>query len=220
RASPTIRPNQSEATAVAGGSASTPRAHRADHSLSSLSLVLGLDAVVAVGTRRPLTTVLAADHGETIRGGKRGHGWNLKTSGIRIPLAVSAPGLTVGRSTALASLVDVFPTVLAATGTPIDGRSDGISLIRLAAEGSLGVPRLPIVETWRLDLDGTALRDRLAVVGATHKLVHDFVGGTTRFLTLEEQTVDPQFAADMHAQMKNRLADYVVDAHGPIAMVE
>ncbi|MEE9382505.1 MAG: FAD-dependent oxidoreductase, partial [Nannocystaceae bacterium] len=31
-----------EATAVAGGSASTPRAHRADHSLSSLSLVLGL----------------------------------------------------------------------------------------------------------------------------------------------------------------------------------
>ncbi|MEE9382124.1 MAG: hypothetical protein V3V08_01755, partial [Nannocystaceae bacterium] len=42
RASPTIRPSQSEATAVAGGSASTPRAHRADHSLSSLSLVLGL----------------------------------------------------------------------------------------------------------------------------------------------------------------------------------
>ncbi|MEE9385169.1 MAG: hypothetical protein V3V08_17330, partial [Nannocystaceae bacterium] len=43
RASPTIRPSQSEATAVAGGSASTPRAHRADHSLSSLSLVLGLE---------------------------------------------------------------------------------------------------------------------------------------------------------------------------------
>ncbi|MEE9386657.1 MAG: hypothetical protein V3V08_24850, partial [Nannocystaceae bacterium] len=44
-ASPTIRPSQSEATAVAGGSASTPRAHRADHSLSSLSLVLGLDHI-------------------------------------------------------------------------------------------------------------------------------------------------------------------------------
>jgi choline-sulfatase len=72
--------------------------------------------------------VLAADHGESLGDhGEREHGIFVYESVLRVPLIVRAPGLRPRRIADLASLVDVFPTVLDLLGhrkrPGIDGRS-------------------------------------------------------------------------------------------------
>jgi arylsulfatase A-like enzyme len=74
-----------------------------------------LDALTAAGLLSRTLVVLSSDHGESL--GEHDyffdHGENLFDPGLRVPLIVSAPGAAGGvRSTALASTLDVFPTIL------------------------------------------------------------------------------------------------------------
>ena len=83
-------------------------------------------------TRRLESTaiVLAADHGESLGDhGEREHGIFVYESVLRVPLIVRAPGMRPRRVGDLASLVDVFPTVLDLLGHRERFVSDGRSLL-------------------------------------------------------------------------------------------
>jgi choline-sulfatase len=83
-------------------------------------------------TRRLETTaiVLAADHGESLGDhGEREHGIFVYESVLRVPLIVRAPGVSPRRVADLASLVDVFPTVLDLIGHRDPAVIDGQSLL-------------------------------------------------------------------------------------------
>ena len=74
--------------------------------------------------------VLAADHGESLGDhGEREHGLFVYESVLRVPLIVRAPGVRPRRVADLASLVDVFPTVLDLLGHRARPGSDGRSLL-------------------------------------------------------------------------------------------
>jgi arylsulfatase A-like enzyme len=75
--------------------------------------------------------IVTADHGEEfLEHGYTGHKYNLYAETVHVPLLIKyprAPG--PGRDARLASLVDVFPTVLAVVGGESHGYVDGRSLL-------------------------------------------------------------------------------------------
>ena len=79
---------------------------------------------------RDALIVFAGDHGEgLLQHGQPYHGlvWNEE---IHVPLIVKLPGQgRAERRADLASLVDVLPTIAAATGVTLRGRLDGIDLL-------------------------------------------------------------------------------------------
>lgn len=105
-------------------------------------------------------TVIAriSDHGEMglSHGGMRQKMFNAYEETIRVPLVVSNPLLfpQPASSDALASLVDVVPTLLGLAGAPADGTIDGHSLVPLIARHAR--PEAAAVEAAGVDLGGVA----------------------------------------------------------------
>lgn len=106
-----------------------------DHEVRYLDTHLGplLMELKRLARERPLLVILTADHGEWITRRARIHGMNLTEESIRIPLFIDGPGFKPGRTDALASLVDIMPTILAATETPGPDYLDGVNLMELVS---------------------------------------------------------------------------------------
>jgi choline-sulfatase len=76
--------------------------------------------------------VVAGDHGEGLGDhGERTHGMLLYDSTLRVPLVVSAPGLTAGTRADAVSLIDIAPTILRAAGVTPPAEMKGQDLVRL-----------------------------------------------------------------------------------------
>ncbi|MBU4609625.1 sulfatase-like hydrolase/transferase [Achromobacter sp. GG226] len=95
-----------------------------------------LDALAETGQAENTTVIYSSDHGDNL--GERGL-WNkctLYRDSTAVPLIVRGPGVPAGREVkTTASLVDLFPTILAATGTPMapaDADLPGLDLTALA----------------------------------------------------------------------------------------
>jgi arylsulfatase A-like enzyme len=111
-----------------------------------------LDAVAALGRGDDTLVVVTADHGEEfwdhadaerqMGGDPRGiwgvgHGHSLFQELLHVPLIVAGPGWPAGRRVPCGvSLLDVAPTVLAATGLSPLPEMRGTSLARFQAEGA------------------------------------------------------------------------------------
>jgi choline-sulfatase len=81
-----------------------------DACLGDLLAALPADAFVAV----------AGDHGEMLGDhGEAEHGILLYQGALRVPLAVKGPGVKRGREKSTVTLLDLFPTILAASGAPV-----------------------------------------------------------------------------------------------------
>jgi len=73
--------------------------------------------------------VVAGDHGESLGDhGEEAHGIFLYQEVLRVPFLMRGPGVPVGRSTSLARLVDLTPTVLNLFGITVSG-VDGVNLL-------------------------------------------------------------------------------------------
>lgn len=93
-----------------------------------------LAALHESGQETDTIVVFLGDHGPTFPHGKM----TLYDLGLRTPLIIRAPGVRGGRTTgALASTVDLLPTVLDLIGIPPPAKSHGVSL-RPALEGQAG----------------------------------------------------------------------------------
>ena len=115
------------------------------------------------------SVVFAADHGEAM--GEHdfwfSHGHHLTDEAVQVPLMLRLPGLAPGRRGDVASLVDVFPTLLAAVlGAPPDPALPGRNLL---AEGAGSLDSVPLLST----LSAYSKR-RLGIVADGYKLILTF----------------------------------------------
>jgi len=143
---------------------------RYDHTIRYADREVGrlLDALAEVRAERPLLTILTSDHGESL-GRRRHHGTGISESQVRIPLFINGPGFEAGVDEQLASIVDIVPTVLAATETPIGAaRFDGIDLAQPGPES-----RVVVAETWRYRADRAPALDLIAVMDGAEVLAYD-----------------------------------------------
>lgn len=88
-----------------------------------------MDELEALGLKENTAVVFLSDHGYHL--GEHGF-WqksNLHEEVVRVPLILSVPGMTPGRSESIVELVDVFPTVADLAGLPIPDSVQGTSLV-------------------------------------------------------------------------------------------
>lgn len=111
-----------------------------DRNLGSL-----LDSLSGLGLAKRTVVIFTADQGPQWPFGK----WNLYDSGVRVPLIIRWPGVTDGgrRTDALASLVDLLPTVVEMTGGTPPPDLDGHSLVPVILGRSGGAPRAEVFAT-------------------------------------------------------------------------
>ena len=83
--------------------------------------------------------VVAGDHGESLGDhGEEAHGIFVYQEVLRVPFLMRGPGVPVGRSTSLARLVDLTPTVLNLFGITVSG-VDGVNLLGAAPQAATEV---------------------------------------------------------------------------------
>ena len=112
------------------------------------------------------SVVFAADHGEAM--GEHdfwfAHGHHLTDEAVQVPLMLRLPGVAAGRRSDVASLVDLFPTLLAAaTGSPPDPALPGRDLLAEGAESRDSVPLLSTLSAYS--------KRRLGIVADGYKLI-------------------------------------------------
>lgn len=92
-----------------------------------------VDGLRARGLHERTLYVIVGDHGEAFgqHEGNFAHTLQLFDENVRVPLIVSAPGLTLGRVRVpqIASTIDLTPTTLALLGLGPDSRHEGRSLL-------------------------------------------------------------------------------------------
>jgi arylsulfatase A-like enzyme len=120
--------------------------------------------LAALGERRSRTVIVrTSDHGELglSHGGLRQKMFNTYEEALRVPLVVSSPELfpQPRETDALASLVDVVPTLLGLTGDPGDPADfDGLDLGPILS-GAQSSVRDAVLFTYDDHQAGTAFRD-------------------------------------------------------------
>ena len=119
----------------------------------------------------PVATIVTSDHGEVLTRQGRFHGRSLGEDALRVPLLLKGPGISPGRVDLPVSLVDILPTVLALTETPVPPGLDGVDLVGTPPEAQ--AQRLPLAETWYWDGHGRLRLDKLAVFSPRYRLESD-----------------------------------------------
>jgi arylsulfatase A-like enzyme len=91
-----------------------------------------VDSLVACGRFDETVLVVTSDHGqELFDRGAFGHGHQMHSEVLRIPLIVRAPGVAAQVLDAPVSLVDLAPTLRELAGLPADSEAQGRSLVGL-----------------------------------------------------------------------------------------
>jgi arylsulfatase A-like enzyme len=147
--------------------------------------------------------IFTADHGESLGEADYwfAHGDHLRDPLVRVPLLVRAPGLEPGRRSDVASLVDVFPTLLGLlTEAVADSSAPGRDL--LAADASTRDSR-PYFATL-----GSGGPVRFGMVADEHKLILSRQGNgwTSELFRLGDEDrnlvdTDPERAEDLRRQL-------------------
>ncbi len=161
-------------------------ADRYDHEIAYMDEQVSrlLTALDRTGKSRDLAVILTSDHGEFVHETGRGHGRFLHEAGIRVPLVVKAKGFRPGRYKPIASIVDIYPTVLALTGAPIPANLDGIDLREVVSGSERAKSRVLMTETWRYARSGRRISDSVAAFDGKLKLTLELV---TRARSLRKQ---------------------------------
>ncbi|MFO7180032.1 MAG: sulfatase-like hydrolase/transferase [Pseudomonadota bacterium] len=141
---------------------------RYDHEIAATDIEIGrLLEAVEQRAGRPTAVLLGSDHGEILFESTQGHGVDVLEDSTRIPLLLREPGTVPAVIDTPVSLIDVAPTVLALTGTPVPPGLDGQDLRRVRGD------RAVVSDLWRLDGSSKAYIDQIAVINRTHRLVFD-----------------------------------------------
>jgi arylsulfatase A-like enzyme len=188
-----------------------------DHEVAYFDRAVGklLEAIKEVQAERAVAVVLTSDHGEEFLGVNRHHGQSVREAALRIPLLVSAPGVRSGMSDALVSLVDIMPTVLAITGTPVPSDLDGENLIA-PAHGSNS--RTIFAETWRVYGRGLASTiNHVAALGDGWKVSLDVLLLDEHAHPLGDEDAERSTNdwPDVAIGLRRKLWDYLTSA-GPV----
>ena len=125
--------------------------------------------VIDEQTDRPVTVLLASDHGERIYNSRsRGHGRDHTEDNLRVPLLAKGPGFPAAEIDVVAGAIDLFPTILDITNTPGPPGLDGTSLRSIAASADEHRDRVLLVDTFIFDKNAgdTGTKFKLDLVSA------------------------------------------------------
>lgn len=121
----------------------------------------------AIGVADDTIVVFTSDHGDIMGDHSLMVKGNIHYQGIvRVPLTVAGPGVVPGRSNALASSIDLAPTILDRCG--LDGY-----------RGIQGMSLTPLI-----DETSTSIRDHLLIEDDLDPAIADLVGNPTQMRTL------------------------------------
>lgn len=194
-------------------------AARAYGSLRLLDDAVGrvLARLDAVGVADNTVVVVCADHGEMFGD----HGLMLKCAMqydnvVRVPFTVAAPGLGPGRSDALASLVDIAPTLLDIAGIEPYWGVQGASLAPVLDDPAVSVRDVVLIEE-DLDLYGRPAgltRLRTVVTDDARLTVSEGGGGELFDLSADPDELvnlyDDSGAGVLRAEMRERLLETLI----------
>lgn len=129
-----------------------------------------LDAIHAIKT--PTAVIVTADHGERFYKRYRSHGADLSEDVLQVPLIIRMPGWSPRQIDRAVSLVDLVPTILAATHTPAPADLDGIDLASVLANQA-PKSRVLLTDTWQYGRDGHNASDLVGALDGKRKAVLD-----------------------------------------------
>jgi hypothetical protein len=161
--------------------AGTPRygssvADRYDHEVRFFDTQLARLLAALEHRGRPTAVFLSADHGEELESRVRHHGYSVAEEVISVPLVAHVPGWNAGHVRALVNLVDLLPTILTLTRTPLPAGLDGIDLGAAIRDEAALRGRVVLSDTWRFDVEEHLVADMVAAYDGRHKLVVDELG--------------------------------------------
>jgi arylsulfatase A-like enzyme len=113
-----------------------------------------LDALTEYGLEDETIVVLLGDHGWSLGEHTMWNKHTLFDIALRTPLIIRAPNRASSRSSAVVSLLDVFPTLTEVTGLPAPGDLDGVSLAPILDDPQEAV-RTASISRW---FDGASVR--------------------------------------------------------------
>ncbi|MCA9544424.1 MAG: sulfatase-like hydrolase/transferase, partial [Myxococcales bacterium] len=173
-----------------------------------------LAVLTQVAAETPLLVILTSDHGELFHDKRRLHGTGLQEALVRIPLFIRGPGFERGHTDRLVSLVDLAPTILAATGTPAGGALDGQDLAALLAAPP--TERVLLTDTWRFNRNKRAVTDMVGAFDGKQMLVKDRVRNVTWLFDQHEVSQHPKdhFAPDAARHLQAALQQYLSQTRG------
>ncbi len=190
-----------------------------DHEVAFFDQQVGrlLDALAA--RKHPSAVIVAADHGESLAAGIRQHGLTLEEAVIKIPLIVRAPGWPARHIAAPASSLDLVPTILALTGTPMPGYLDGVNVKELV-DAKVDKPRVLFSDTWRYDSLERLEINYSAAFDGSHKVIMDrMTGGVWEFdQEKDDRLLDGRNAA--YSSLSRALLGYLEEAGGALDLSE
>lgn len=158
-----------------------------------------LDAIAA--RPNPVAVIVTADHGESLNLGIRQHGLTLEEAVIKVPLLVRAPGWPAAHTRALASSLDLVPTILGFSETPKPAYLDGVDLKGLVT-GANTAPRILFTDTWRYDaLERLEINYSAALDGTSKVIMDRITGGLYEF----DQKREPRPPASRESGAVKRL---------------
>lgn len=161
-----------------------------DLMVESIDLAIGriLDAIEPEVLERTWIVVMG-DNGTTQRASvppndPKHSKITLYEGGVRVPLIIAGPGIEPGVTEALASVTDLFPTLLELTGTPLpdDRVIDGVSLVPVLQEPSEKVREWVYLEAFlpNLDMEGPRLHQS-TLIKDDYKVLRDEHGAEELF---------------------------------------
>jgi arylsulfatase A-like enzyme len=161
-----------------------------------------LRAIQGMGLDQSTLIVITADHGDSL--GEQGawlHGHDLSLDQIHVPLIFNFPGeLSAGHVVdAVASSIDIMPTILELVGLSVPPTVEGTSLLALARDQAAGDDRYAVAE----------LADRSIVTIVTHdwQLLKNSANGSVRLYRLEDDATGQQNLADAEPEVAAELGE-------------
>lgn len=163
-----------------------------------------LDELDRLGLTDSTAVVFTSDHGYHL--GDHGF-WqksNLHEQVIRVPMIMSAPGFSAGRSDSLVELLDIYPTVADLAGLPIPNAVQGKSLVPILKSPKVAVREAAL----SLHRGGHSLRaadwQYIRYKDGSTEL-YDMATDANQFINLAEDESHQDRLANMHQQLVSRL---------------
>ncbi|WP_222435428.1 sulfatase [Allorhodopirellula solitaria] len=98
-----------------------------------------LEELDRLGLRESTAVVFTSDHGYHLGDHTFWQKSNVHVEVTRVPLIISAPGYESGRTDSIVELVDLYPTVSELAGLPIPEQVQGLSLVPVLEDPSVGI---------------------------------------------------------------------------------
>ena len=196
------------------------QADKYDHEVAFWDRECGklLDAIAARPDRAAV--IIAADHGESLASGIRQHGLTLDEAVIKIPLIASIPGWPVDHIKMPVTTLDLVPTILGLTETPMPSYLDGVDLGRVV-KGEPIKPRILFSDTWRFDATEHLEINYSAAFDGVNKVIMDRMTGGVYELDQRREVRPPEASQNpVFYNLTRALFGYLEETGGALDLSE